>query len=503
MKHRTKTALGIDVGRERVSLALLSRSSEARGWKVVRQACLPLPEGTVGEGGLEDVAGLARTLRKLRRHARIGRMKAAMTVSFTPLVMQMLDMPTPLPPNVGDFVEGELTQYVALSGRDIASDFCAVTVAGGTPRLLSVATETQAVRKLVQAGAAAGLTVEVVEPALLACARAVQRDKAAGARPGNRLIVEISACHLSACLLRRGMLEAVRVKDVPQEGGVDDVSGWFREQTEMMIRYYGVKAGDDQSGREVTVVVRDGVRLGREALAALRTVAELDAMSGEAPFEAGAAPRPQDAKRPAEPVSKAAVGLALKGLDPDGDPWAVNLLPEEIEQARSFKRQMLVTGNIAALIVLAMVIAPQFMTRAANRMRHDIERTKSSRKLYTTAALVTRADALADLLARSQGQLQRMQDVLGERNQLDWSALLGAIRDTSPEGVCITELSSDDAEKLQVRGLALSYEAVRAFARELGTCAPFVSASLARVDKAQGQAGLLGYQIDCLLKTIP
>jgi len=159
-----------------------------------------------------------------------------------------------------------------------------------------------------------------------------------------------------------------------------------------------------------------------------------------------------------------------------------------------------VTGNIAALIVLGMLIAPQFMIRTANRMRHDIERTKSSRQLYATTALVSRADALEDLLERSQGRLQRMQDVLHKRNQVDWSVFLRAIRDTR---VCITELSSDDAEKLRVQGLTLSYEAARAFARTLGTREPFVSVSLTRVDKAGGEAGLLRYQIDCLLKTMP
>jgi len=493
MKHRTKTALGIDVCRDRVSLALLSRSSEARGWKIVRQACLPLPEGIVGEGGLEDVAGLARTLRKLRRHARIGRMKAAMTVSFSPLVMQMLDMPAPLPPNVGDFVAGELMQCVALSGRDIASDFCAVG-SGSAARLLSVAAETETVRKLVQAGAAAGLTVVAVEPALLALARAVQRDKTLGARPGNRLIVGISASHLSACLLRRGVLEAVRVKDLPRDEETDDVSGWLLEQIRMMIRYYEVNA----DAGEVTVVVRDGVCLEREVVAALPSAAGSDALR-----QAGPASGPSDAGASREPASKAAVGLALKKLDADADPWVVNLLPEEIQQARSFKKQMLVTGNIAALIVLGMLIAPQFMTRTANRMRNDIERTKSSRKLYATAALANRADVLEGLLARSQGRLQRMQDVLQKRNQMDWSAILRAIRDMSPEGVCITELSSDDTEKLRVQGLTLSYEAARGFARTLGTCEPFVSVSLTRVDKAGGKAGLLRYQIDCLLKTMP
>ena len=497
MKHRRKTALGIDVCRDRVSLALLSRSSESRGWKIVRAACLPLPAGTVGDGGLEDVAGLARTLRKLRRHARIGRMKATLTVSFNPLVMQMLEMPAPLPANVGDFVAGELTQYVALSGRDFASDFCAV--GGGDARLLSVAAETDTVQKLVQAGAAAGLTVEAVEPALLALARGVQRDKAPGARPGNRLIVEISASHLSACLLRKGTLEAVRVKDLPRDEGADDVSGWLLEQIRMMIRYYGVNA----DAGEVMVVVRDAVPLEREVVAALRSMGGLDAAGGQAPRETGPASGSSDAKALRPPASKVAVGLALKKLDADADPWAVNLLPEEVEQARSFKRHMLVTGNIAALIVLGMLIAPQFMIRTANRMRHDIERTKSSRKLYATTALVSRADALEDLLERSQGRLQRMQDVLHQRNQVDWSVFLRAIRDTRPEGVCITELSSDDAEKLRVQGLTLSYEAARAFARTLGTREPFVSVSLARVDKAGGEAGLLRYQIDCLLKTMP
>ena len=136
MRSRAKTAVGIDVCRDRVHLALVAR--DAQGTKILRSASAPLPEGTLDNGDLVEMEILTRALRKLRRQAHIPRARAGVAMSISPLVLQLLDMPDPIPANVGVFVQNELQQYVALSGRKIVSDF---HVAGGTARrLLAVAT---------------------------------------------------------------------------------------------------------------------------------------------------------------------------------------------------------------------------------------------------------------------------------------------------------------------------------------------------------------------------
>ena len=85
--------------------------------------------------------------------------------------MQLLDMPKHVPANIGEFVQGELQQYVALSGKNVISDFCGVGV-GAPKRVLVVAADGDEIQEQVQGCGAAGIAVEVVEPATLAYARA-------------------------------------------------------------------------------------------------------------------------------------------------------------------------------------------------------------------------------------------------------------------------------------------------------------------------------------------
>jgi len=501
MRRRPKTALGIEVCRDRVQLALIASAPAAPGWRLLRAASAPLPTAALGDGGPADVTALTRVLRKLRRRARVGRMKAAVAMSMHPLVVQLLDLPDPMPANVGEFVDHELRQYVALSGRNVTSDFCAAGAAGSASRrLLSVAGERATLRNLAKACDGAGITAAAIEPPLLAYARATQRDKASLTHQGKRLLVEISAHQLSACVLCNGVLEAVRVKDIPSEThGPNGADRWLLEQLQMMIRYYGADRGN--GSYEVRVVLRDGVPLKQETLAVVQASSDPGAVTVETPQETDRQSTGRDEKASPPPASKVAVGLALKMLDDDGDAWRVNLLPDEVEQTRSFARHALVAANVAALMVLGMIVTLQFMTHTANKKRYGIERTRASQKLYATRTLAMKADALECRLDQRRNEVQRIQEVLGAWNDVDWPSLLRSIRDVAPAAVCITQLASDDAENLYLNGLALSYEGVRAFAQGLDGRNLFESVSLTKVEKAQGERALIRYQIDCLLKT--
>ncbi len=501
MKGRAKTALGIDICQDRVSLALISE--DPSGYKVVRAGSISLPQGVLCDGGLVEVHVLSKALRKLRRRTRIPRMKAAVGMSVNPLVLQVLDMPKQMPANVGDFVEEELRQYVPLSGKDIVSDFCAV--GGGTDsqkRILSIATERDKIRTLVRACAAAGLTVEVIEPVVLAYTRAADRQKTLPMHTDKRLVAEINGHYLAACLLRKGRVDLARVKSIPVEvEGAQHVCQWLAEEIRAMTRYHDVDSSEPGAEWQGTVIVRDAAPITPEAVAFLRaeTGVETLAVIDSSGVDLAAA---EEQRRPsADRPSAVAVGLALKLLDADDDAWKVNLLPGDVTQTRSSRRRIFMAATAAALIFLAVLLTLHVISRTTEKMHQDLDHRRFAEKLYTTPALAAEARHLDRQIKQTERDLEQMNEVLRGHSHVDWPSILRVIREAAPTDVCITRLWSREARSLSVKGLTLSYGAAQTFVQGLDDRGVFASVCLTKLDRQRDDRLIIEYEIDCLLRT--
>src|SRR5512133_1979489 len=159
MKTRTKTALGIDIGARRISAALVEKSDH--GVKVIAAGTGDLPVG----GSPKQLAPgkvLSRLLRTLGKHGGARGARAAVTLSTGSIIMRLLDLPKQMPANISEFVDSELRQYVALSGRNMSSDFCGIAGTGSSKRLLAVAADVAEVRETLQICRAAGIAAESV-----------------------------------------------------------------------------------------------------------------------------------------------------------------------------------------------------------------------------------------------------------------------------------------------------------------------------------------------------
>ena len=500
MMTRAKKALGIDVCRGRVSLALVGRRAD--GFELVRGASVSLPQGAADDGVLGDVEALAKALRKLRRHCGIRRMKATVGISLSPLVMRILDLPEQMPANVAAYVTKELRQCVALSGRDIISDFCRAGGAGGPlKRLITVGTDREKVRTVVNVCSAAGLIVEAVEPGILAWARAIGNDTTDPASGETRLIVEVNGDYLAACLLQNGLLESVRARRIPPEAGAPATTRrWLADEIKMMVRYYHLETSHGAAGWKAHVIVRGGTPIAHDAAEFLRVEAGIDGPVVVETGGSGVGTEEHPTYTLEEGASSVALGLALKQLDRDHDTWKVNLLPREVTQQRSFVRDTVRTGGVAALLLLGMVLSGRFITRTAGHMHQDIERTKVREQLDTTAELVEKEEVLDREVAKVEHRIRQMTKALDGHSLVAWPSVLTAVRDTMPADVGITRLSSSDPQRLSLTGVALSYGAAQAFARGLERLECLESASLTRLQRHEGNASLV-YDIECLLKT--
>jgi hypothetical protein len=498
MKLRTKIALGIDIGARRISVALVERDEQ--GFRTVAAASGDLPAGQSnpreGTNPQSRRTAIARLLSQLGRRSQVRRAPAAVALAADSMVLQLLDLPKHVPTNIGEFVRSELQQYVALSGKTIISDFCGVGP-GVQKRLLAVAADMDEIQEKVKACGAAHIAVDVVEPSLLAYARAFLTRQNQTGRDGDVMIAMLGPRTLTVALFLRGTLDFVRVRNLPGDADTPPLlCAWLAEELKAVVRYYDAQAPRAERHWQTCLVIDDGAHRAGEIealLAAEGTRAPIAVV--EAREALPGSPSTQEGE-----VSTAAVGAALALLGTAGDGLKINLLPKTVTQARSLSTHVLATALAGVLIFLGLFATAGLLERTTGAMDRRIEQIRLSEELYTTPALMVKEKFLDQDIARLRHRLAPLRKAVADRHGLDWPGILAAVRQAAPADVAITQWHCDDGKTLLLKGLAPSCPAAQTLVRNLESQKPFASASLSLVQRQPDPGGRLEYRIDCLLK---
>ncbi len=497
MKSRTNRALGIDIGERRISVAVVERS--AGGFRTIAAASGDLPAGG-SKRPSECAKALSHVLRGLGRCAgRRGR-RAAVALSVNPTVMRLLDLPKDMPANLGEFVGQELRQYVALSGKDILSDYCGVGGTGGTQnRVLAVAVDAAQVHETVKACGISGAVVEFAEPAVLAYARALLGYEGQARYKQDMMVAVLGYHSLVVCLFSRGVLDFVRARDVPPgAGSADSLCKWLSDELRAVMQYCDTQRPRGNADRQVRLVVHEAPYPPQELQRRLAVAAETDSVRVVGPCDclADRTVAGETASSPAP--AAAAFGVAVRLLEAEAD-LRIDLLPAEVTQARRSRRRVLIAANVAALVFLGMLLMIQYLARATGAKHQELDQTRLFQQLYTMPALIAQEKYLDREISRVEQELRRLQ-VVRDRYAVDWPDVLETAQQGAPAEVSITHLMCSDGRSLSVKGLAPSSEAAQQFVRSLEGGGAFAAVSLARLERQQDRGGPLEYRIDCVLK---
>lgn len=498
MKLGTKTALGIDISANAINLALVKGS--ANGVELVKAASGRVPDGAIKDGNIEDSAILSKAIKALKARSKIRARQTAASLFARPVLMQIIDMSGQPPSNIGQFVQNEVKRCVALSGKEVALDFCGIGsgVQPGHNRIFVVAADGERVAQIGKACNHAHLGVDAIEPPMLAYARAFYAKRIAGKFDCNVLMAIVQDGVLSLGVFRKQNLDFIRTKDIGKEAvQPDELCRWLAEQINAVIKFYDVEVSDSPPEWEVTVVGDCGQLSGEaeEYLRAKVESANLHFSTVENAYEDTFVSQNGGSDRP----SAVAIGLAMKLLDTEGINLGVNLLPAESAEVKSFKKHALITANIIAVMLLPMILAGgvlSVMTKKVNENIAHIKQTKLSQDTHT----LLREEELADkqIITLSDG-VERMNKILDSRHSLSWHDLLNDLRRATPANVRITELFGKRNSGIHLKGLASSYEAVHLFVKMLNKSEYIDSASLIETERDSDHRGLVSYEIKCLL----
>jgi len=498
MKLGAKTAVGVDISEGLINLALLKQS--AKGVELVKTASGPVPDGAIADGSIEDPAALARAIRELKNHNKMRAKKAAVSLSVSPVITCILETPQGTPKNIGQLIRDELKSFVALSGREIAYDFCGIKSAHGSGgRLLVVAADEKEVTELLRTYVRAGLDVEVVEPALLAYTRALYAEKIEGRFDCNVLVALLGGSTLTLCVFRKQTLDIVRVEDISEEKAApDELCRRLSAEINTIIRFYEVEVADSAGKWEVTVFA-DRVQLPDDAEKLLKAEtpnAEWDVRSGEKTYE----DMTVDAKGCQAGRPALAISLAMGLLNVRETGLRINLVPPESAQVRSVRRQLILTAVIVVLAVpLFAFLSGKGLSLLADKVRRGIETRKQTEVSQETATLVKEQESLELQIERLSKRPDGLKAMMSSRRAVDWAGILDDVKARTPEAARITALYSKDEAGMTLEGLALSYEAARFFVTKLNESDYISQASLSAATREDSAGGLVTYTIDCSL----
>ncbi len=523
MRGRTKTALGIDIGRRRLSIVLVEKREQ--GFRVLAAASgdLPVPAPGLSQPAYDRV--LSRLLAQLGWRSHVRGARAAMAFAPDSLVIQLLDLPRRMPANLGDFVRSELQQYVALSGKTVVSDFCGVG-AGVQKRLLAVAADGDEIQEVTEACSRAAAGIDTVEPAVLAYARAfracdkgllVQVRPASCVHPPsvNRdvLIAVLGPHTLTTTVFRKSTLDLVRVREVPAEANTSPLlCRWLAEEVKAVGRYYDTQVGSPTQksalggpvsppgyDRQVCLAIHESAYCADDIAPLLAAEVGTKAFTVVDVRERLTASGAAKEETPSEGVSLVAIGAALTLLGAEGDDLRINLLPKAVAEARSLVRYVLLMAIVGVILFLGIFATAHVLTRTTGAMNRRIEETRLSEELYTASALIAEEKFLDQEIARLRRHVEPLRKIMKGRQKTDWPGILRAVRQATPEGVSVTQVQCSNGRNASLRGLTPSCPAAETFVRNLEAQGSFVSVSLTLVQKRQNEDDRWEYRIDCRL----
>ena len=495
MKLLARTALGVDISQGMINLALLRQS--AKGIELVKSASGPVPDGAIEDGCIADSAALARAIRELRKRNRMRARRAAVSLSVSPVITNILEIPQGSPRNVGQRIRDELKSYVALSGREIAFDFCGIKSGQGSEgRLLAVAADDEDISELIRTCFRAGLNVEAVEPAMLAYVRALYAEKIEGRFDCSVLIGLLHDNNLTLCVFRKQTLDLVRVEDISAEKAEPDkLCRRLAGEINTIIKFYDVEVPDSDAKWEVTVF-GDRVQLPDDAedfLRAETSSSDLDVISGTDAFQDMVVGQKSRQERP----SALAVSLAMGLLNMCETGLKLNLVPPESAEVRSVKKQLILTTVVVVLVIpLLAFLAGKGFSLLTDEVQKRIEHKKQTEVSRDASDLLKEQEFLErqiELLSERHG----LKAILGSRKSVDWASILDDVKRSTPEAVRITALYNKGETEIGLEGLALSYEAARSFVERLNESEHIDLASLSEATREDAAGGLVTYSIDC------
>ena len=496
---KRRTALGIDVSRDTIYLALLKQGKD--GVELLKTACGPVPEGAVSNGSIIESAVLAKAIKKLTIKNKMTAGKTAMSLLVNPTLLQIMELPGHTAGNIRGFIRNKLKDYAILPMQKIAFDFSGIKSLGRSlnRRVFVVATDGQEVSDIIKALSRIHVHVDTIEPAPAAYIRACYARKIAANTECNQLFAIVHEGTFTLCLFRNQTLDFIRAKRFEAGAGSEEYFEWLIEEINAIVQYYELEVPDNCGKWELTLALDECDGAVERKLESLRPRLNKMGLGVRTPEDAYR-DTPIGEVEQSQAPSAIAIGLAMRLLDAAAYTPNINLVPSKAARHRAAQKQTMTIANTAAVLLLLLILSIGFFRNKTESIDENAIQQEQIKLSRTAQELVNEQVALNSQIATLSEKLNTMNDILSESSTLLWDRILSDIGQSVSRNVQITSVSYEDNRKMLLEGRAVSLKAVYELTDRLAEAESIESASMGGTRTDSGTGRLVMYSINCMLR---
>ncbi len=495
MKGGMTTSLGIDIVASEVNAVLLRKGRA--GFRVLGAARASLPPGTIEGGRIIDSAVLLKALRSVRE-CRRRQNHTELSLPPEAVMTRVVPLEEEDPQDIARFVQDEIAQYAAFSGKKMVTDFRVVAAARkhAPGKVMVAAVDDCAAEALAHACRSAGVGPDGIEPATLASLRVFQASKGRERLGSTVLLAILHGGIVTLMVLQKETLDFMRTQNLGS-GDRDPAIRYGRvaDEVNAVLQFYRVQARaingvvliDDESDLP-DVEVQDAFR--RNVAVETVDIWTRGNVSDFVSIETGLEGK----------GSIAAVGLAMGAIMDRSETARLNLVPHEANRARVLQRNLVLAAISGAALVLFLILITGALRWQAGRLRHDVDTVnETQRDGGSLPAAVEERGAIADQIAVASAELECLARTAELHVNVDWLRLLEEIRKAVPAHVRLTRLRMDGAPVLSLEGVAESDEAIGTLVSMLSRSGLIAQVELLEAGSYDGGQGTMRCAIECTL----
>jgi len=501
-KFTAKTVLGIDISSTRISVVQLKYV--VGKIRLLKAVDCPVPEGALVDGDIAEPELLVSSIKKLLARNKIKTRRAVVSLVGRDVLTQIIDLPEDLPGNMRQYVKGEIKHSVHLAGKELSYDFCGLgnNALRDAGRVLVTATSTEKVAVLVKAFVQAGIEPVAIEPATIACLRAVYDKNVAMKYDGNVLLAVAGETAITIAVFTATTLDFIRCINVSCHS--QDPDKYARDcarEIGAVIQYYEIEAAETagDSDKWDTIIAFDGTSTDADDLKD-RLEKMMNSQVHICCKKRVYSDTLIEQNDSIEEASIVASGLAMKAFVGSESSFNINinLVPPEAEDVRATKKFALVTANLSAVALLCVFLIAGVVRMKLNKIPQEAQAGTQEVSNSDIGHLLSRGHDISDKIVVLTEKKNRMSRVFEGSYFGDWSQLLEEIRKNIPTAMNITGLSCRDGASLIIEGHTPSHQSAYLFAKLLTDAEGIESAAVEQANKSD-DGGDLEFSINCVL----
>ncbi len=469
-------AVGLDVGTSAVRAVELVLGREQV--TLTRFGQVALPPGAVRGGEVIDAPAVAAAIRRLWREAGFRSRTVIVGVGNQRVVVRQADLPAMSDEDMRSALQFQAADLIPIPIEDAIIDFQIVdefpTSDGDMVRILLVAAQRDMVRSLLAGLEGGGLSASMVDLIPFGLMRSLTESSlVADLDSAADAIVCVGASITNVVVHQRGVPEFVRMLGVGGDDitqGIANELGVDADTAEDLKRRAHPDSPDDLESRTARIVIAQSSLLIEEIRGSLdyyqaqpeaspisriiltgggsRTIGLRDSLEQTlgiavedghplAGIELARTGIPEERLIENEPLLAVPIGLALAARPPESGQRRISVLPVEVAEVRTQRRQMvLASAGVAglALVLLLAWLARQSQVSSEKNQANDAEQKN--------AALQQQVASLQSVTALDAQIAQRRQLVTSAlSDDVAWTRLLQEIGTVIPNDVALNTFS--------------------------------------------------------------